>query len=372
MPYFFRMKATIAAIVLAICSVGVYIACSQQEDSFRFAAPDRAIVLPADHAAHPEYATEWWYYTGHLRSKDGGRFGFQLTWFRVGLTAEQQTTSKFKAKTVYFAHFTVTDKTGRTFRFAEKLSRGGSYDNAGADARVLQTWLGDWRLEGLGPMFYMSAREDSMALSLIGTPRKPAVLQGTNGYSQKGEAATNASMYYSMPRIAVTGVLTLDSVPVEVEGEAWMDHEFGTSQLDAGQIGWDWFSLQLSNNEEVMVYGLRRADGSYDEHSSGSLVLANGTRVPLAAGDFRIEVLEQWKSPKSGATYPSKWRVSIPSQQLVATITPYVADQELRTENSVRITYWEGAASVEGTRNGAAVSGEGYVELTGYAKPLSF
>jgi predicted secreted hydrolase len=366
------MKTTIASLVLALCSVAVYVACSQEDDAFRFAEPGRGISLPADHAAHPEYATEWWYYTGHLRSKDGGRYGFQLTWFRVGLTAEQQAESKFKARTVYFAHFTVTDKTGRTFRFAEKLSRGGSYDNAGADNRVLHTWLGDWKLEGLGSMFYMSAREDSMALSLIGIPRKPAVLQGENGYSRKGAAATNASMYYSMPRIAVTGVLTLDGTPIDVEGTAWMDHEFGTSQLDPGTIGWDWFSLQLDNGEELMVYGLRRADGSYDPRSSGALVLGDGTKVPLAAGDFRIEVLERWKSPKSGATYPAKWRVSVPSQSLQATVTPYVADQELRSENSVRITYWEGAASVAAIRNGASVTGEGYVELTGYAKPLSF
>lgn len=366
------MKATIALVLLAACSVVVYIACSQEDPAFLYATPDRGISLPADHASHPAFATEWWYYTGHLRSRDGGRFGFQLTWFRVGLTAEQQAESKFKAKTVYFAHFTVTDKVGRTFRFSEKLSRGGSYDNAGANSRVLHTWLGDWKLEGLGSMFYMSAGADSMALSLIGTPRKPAVLQGKDGYSQKGAQATNASMYYSMPRIAVAGVLTLDSVPIDVEGEAWMDHEFGTSQLDAGQIGWDWFSLQLGNNEEVMVYGLRRADGSYDERSSGALVLADGTKVSLDAGDFTIEVLERWKSARSGAAYPSKWRISIPSQKLEATVTPYVADQELRTETSVRITYWEGAASVAATRNGAAVAGEGYVELTGYAKPLSF
>lgn len=366
------MKSTIALLLLAVLTVGVYIACSQEEDSFRYASRDRGIKLPADHAAHPEYQTEWWYYTGHLRARDGRRFGFQLTWFRAGLTTEQQATSRFKARTVYFAHFTVTDKDGKRFRFAEKLSRGGSYDNAGADTRVLSTWLGDWRLEGLGRMFYLSAREDSMSLSLIGTPRKPAILQGINGFSQKGAKETNASMYYSIPRIAVVGVLTLDSVPVEVEGEAWMDHEFGTSQLDAGQIGWDWFSLQLGNGEEVMVYGLRRADGSYDGRSSGAFVLADGTKVPLALEDYRIEVLERWTSPSSGAIYPARWRITIPSQQFVATVTPYVADQELRTESTVRVTYWEGAAKVEATRGRATVAGEGYVELTGYATPLRF
>lgn len=350
----------------------VAIACSQQGDAFKFAAAGRGIVLPADHASHPDFQTEWWYYTGHLRARDGRHFGFQLTWFRTALTSEQLADSKFKARTVYFAHFTITDKSGRSFRFAEKISRGGDYDNAGADSRVLRTWIGDWVLEGLGSMFYMSARDDSMSLSLIGTPRKPAVLQGIDGYSQKGDDPTNASMYYSLPRIAVTGVLTLDSVPVDVDGEAWMDHEFGTSQLDPDQVGWDWFSMQLANNEEVMVYGLRDKSGAVHPRANGAFVLANGTRIPLSTKDYRIEVLERWKSPASGATYPSKWRIEIPSQSFSATVTPYVADQELRTENTVRVTYWEGAVKVDATRNGAAVAGEGYVELTGYAKPLNF
>jgi predicted secreted hydrolase len=366
------MKSSIAVLLLAASSVIVYIACSQENETFAFATADRGIRLPADHAAHPDFRTEWWYFTGQLRARDGRRFGFQLTWFRSALTAEQRAVSKFKAATVYFAHFTITDKDGRTFRFAEKISRGGSYDNSGADARVLHTWIGDWKLEGLGTMFYLSARQDSSALSLIATPRKPVVLQGTNGYSQKGAEPTNASMYYSIPRLSLVGVLTLDGEPVEVEGQAWMDHEFGTSQLDKGQVGWNWFSLQLANNEEVMIYGLRHADGTYDEHSRGAYILSNGTSVPLRLSEYRIDVLGRWKSPKSGATYPAKWRISIPSQAFEATVTPYVDDQELRTENTSRVTYWEGAVSVDATRNGARVGGEGYVELTGYAAPLSF
>ncbi|MBC8145379.1 MAG: carotenoid 1,2-hydratase [bacterium] len=362
------MKWSVALLAILF----VVIACSQQSDTFSFATVERGVSLPADHAAHPDFQTEWWYYTGHLRAADGRRFGFQLTWFRNALTTEQLAESKFKAKTVYFAHFTVTDKDGKTFRFAERISRGGNYDNAGADSRVLRTWIGDWVLEGLGSMFYMSARGDSMGLSLVGTPRKPAVLHGTNGYSQKGDQPTNASMYYSLPRIAVAGVLTLDSVPIDVEGEAWMDHEFGTSHLDSGQVGWDWFSLQLANNEEIMVYGLRDRTGAYHPRASGAYILSNGTRVPLAMKDYRIEVLEQWKSPKSAATYPAKWRITIPSQSFEAVVTPYIPDQELRTDNTVRVTYWEGAVSVAAKRNGAAVQGEGYVELTGYAKPLQF
>ncbi len=358
--------------LLPLAALLVYVACSESDNAFRFASPERTITLPADHAAHPEYQNEWWYYTGQLRARDGRRFGFQLTWFRVGLTRDQQEGSRFKASTFYFAHFTVTDKEKGTFRHAERSSRGGEFDDAGADSRVLRTWIGDWRLEGLGGMFYMSGRSDSMALSLIATPRKPAILQGEKGYSRKGDDPTNASMYYSMPRLGVAGVLMVNGEPIEVEGEAWMDHEFGTSQLGKNQIGWDWFSLQLANNEELMLYGIRRPDGSYDPNATGALVTADGTKIPLKLSDYTIEVLERWKSPASGATYPSKWRITIPSQNIVATVTPYVADQELRTENSTRVTYWEGAVKVEAQRNGQPVAGEGYVELTGYAGVLKF
>lgn len=359
-------------VTAAAAGLLVYIACSDEPDGFRYAAPGRGITLPADHASHPDYQNEWWYYTGHLRSKDGRRFGFQLTWFRVGLSKEQQEGSKFKANTFYFAHFTVTDKDKGVFLHAEKTSRGGEYDDAGADSRVLRTWIGDWRLEGLGTMFYMSGRTDTMALSLIATPKKPAVLQGENGYSRKGDDPNNASMYYSMTRLGVAGVLIVDGAPLEVEGEAWMDHEFGTSQLGAQQIGWDWFSLQLANNEELMLYGLRRPDGSYDPNTSGTYVKADGTRIPLSTSDYTIEVLERWKSPKSGATYPAKWMVRVPKLGLEATVTPYLADQELQTENSSRVTYWEGAVKVDAQMQGQPVAGEGYVELTGYAGALKF
>lgn len=366
-PYF-----RIIALLLPIAGILLYVACSDENPSFEYAAPGRGVKLPADHAAHPSYKNEWWYYTGHLRSKDGRRFGFQLTWFRVGLTKEQQEGSKFKASTFYFAHFTVTDKDKGVFLHAEKSSRGGEYDDAGADSRVLRTWIGDWRLEGLGEMFYMSGRTDSMAISLIATAKKPAVLQGENGYSRKGDDLNNASIYYSMTRLGVVGVLMIDGAPLEVEGEAWMDHEFGTSQLGKDQIGWDWFSLQLANNEELMLYGLRRPDGSYDPNATGAYIRADGTRTALSHKDYTIEVLDRWTSPTSKGTYPAKWRITVPSIGFVGTVTPYVADQELRTENATRITYWEGAAKVEATMNGAPVAGEGYVELTGYAGALRF
>jgi predicted secreted hydrolase len=353
--------------VLLLGGVAAYIACSDENSTFRFATPDRGINLPADHAAHPDFQNEWWYYTGQLKARDGRRYGFQLTWFRVGLTKEQQEGSRFRSPALYFAHFSITDKEKGTFRYAEKIARGGHYDDAGADDRVFRTWIEDWKVEGLGSMFYLTGRTDSMALSLIATPAKPPVLEGNNGYSQKGDDPKNASMYYSYPRLGVVGVLTLDGEPVEVEGTAWMDHEFGTTMLGKNQIGWDWFSIQLANNEELMLYGIRRPDGSYDPHAVGAYIQANGARVPLAPDQYTIQVLDHWTSSASKAVYPSKWRITVPSQNLDLTVTPYVQDQELRTESSTRVTYWEGAVRAQGTRGGAQIAGEGYVELTGYA-----
>ncbi len=361
----------ILTITLCILSVGLYVACSDEEPEFLSVTPDLSINLPADHAAHPDYKTEWWYYTGHLKGENGKKYGFQLTWFRVGLTPEEQRESKFGSGTFYFAHFGLTEKDDETFRHAEAISRGGEFDNAGADARVLRTWIGDWKVERLGDMFYMSARTDTMGLSLIATPEKPVVLQGKNGYSQKGASPTNASMYYSYTRLSVAGILEIEGQPVRVEGQAWMDHEYGTSQLDENQVGWDWFSLQLDNNEEIMVYGLRQEDGSFSPNATGAYILADGTKVPLALKDYTIDVLETWKSPVSGGTYPSKWRITIPSQNMEAVVSPYVANQEMQTENSARVTYWEGAVSIDATKDGEKIAGEGYVEMTGYANKLT-
>jgi predicted secreted hydrolase len=298
--------------ILLLGGVAAYIACSDESETFRYATPDRGIRLPDDHAAHPDYQSEWWYYTGQLHSKDGRRFAFQLTWFRVGLTKKQQEGSRFRSPTLYFAHFTLTDKNKGTFRYAEKIARGGRYDNAGASDRILNTWIDDWKVEKLGRMFYLSARTDSMGLSLIAIPAKQPVLQGEGGYSQKGEDPKNASMYYSIPRIAVVGAVEIDGEPVEVEGLAWMDHEFGTSQLGRDQIGWDWFSLQLANNEELMLYGLRRPDGSFDPRAAGAYVLPDGTRVPLTPRSSTAGPARSRRPPTPpGGRSPSRRRGSM-------------------------------------------------------------
>ncbi|PIO48079.1 MAG: carotenoid 1,2-hydratase [[Chlorobium] sp. 445] len=350
----------------------VIITACQQRNAFEYASPAYTLSLPKDHASHHAYRTEWWYYTGHLTSKEGRQFGYQLTFFRTALSLEDAKASDDASrKHVYFAHFAVTDEDTRQFYFKEKQSRG-AFGEANAEEDYYKVFIGNWSVQDVGKYMLLQAESDSLSLVLILEALKPAVLHGEKGYSQKGESPQNASMYYSYTRLKSTGALTLNGTRYTVEGESWKDHEFGTSQLDKNSIGWDWFSMQFSDSTELMVYTLRQADGSIGRFSSGTFVAADGSTQHLTKDDFNLEVLELYSSKKSGATYPAKWKLSIPKLDLQVTITPTVQDQELLTQESTRITYWEGSVRLTGTRGKNTLTGKGYVELTGYAKALNF
>lgn len=280
------------------------------------------------------------------------------------------------------AHFAVTDVAGGKHTAFEKLARGAG-GVAGAQAEPFRVWIEDWSVTGevgaettvdpiTGATSYRKPPERLVAaagdvrLELRLTDLKGPVLQGDRGYSQKGEEATNASIYYSLTRMAAAGTVTVRGKTFDVSGLGWMDHEYSTSALGRDQVGWDWFSLQLDNDRELMVFQLRRADGSVDEFSSGTLVAADGSTRRLGAGDFSLQPTGRWRSPRTGAEYPAGWQLEIPSAEIRLTITPRLADQEM----NVSYAYWEGAVSVAGTMAAQTVSGNGYVELTGYAGPM--
>lgn len=330
--------------------------------------------FPRDHGSHPTYRTEWWYYTGHLQSKNGRSFGFELTFFRRAVSPEDIKTlpSKWSISHLYLAHFAVTDITGKRFHFSEKLSREG-LGKAGADESQLHVWIDDWRAEAsMDPTgsHTLVAHDETHALALTLRPAKPLVTHGAAGISRKGKEVGQASHYYSFTRLATTGSLTINGELFEVSGTSWMDHEFGSGDLGNDQVGWDWFSLQLEDDTELMLYRMRRKDGSSDLASSGTAVSPDGRTRHLEVADFQIESTETWTSPESKATYPSRWRLTFPSLDLVLDVTPLLADQELRTSRSAQVTYWEGAAAVTGTKQGRPIKGQGYVELTGYAERL--
>ncbi|HEU5360034.1 MAG TPA: lipocalin-like domain-containing protein [Candidatus Deferrimicrobiaceae bacterium] len=324
--------------------------------------------FPEDHGAHPTFRHEWWYVTGNLRAPGGRRFGYQLTFFRFALSpAPPDRKSRWASNQAFMAHFAVTDVEGRRFHYFERTARG-ALDLAGATARPFRVWLDDWSAEGgmatTLPIRLLAQEEKVSVDLLLLDSTRPIILQGNRGLSRKGASPGNASYYYSMPRLSTRGTVRIEEESFPVEGNSWLDREWGTSSLEKGQIGWDWFALQLSDGRDLMFYRLRREDGGTDRFSAGTLVLPDGSSRPLSSGDVRIETLASWKSPESGARYPSRWRLRVPSENLDLEVVPLLADQELRTT----VRYWEGAASVRGTSRGAFIEGEGYVELTGYGE----
>jgi len=339
--------------------------------SFQPATTGYRYEFPKDHGSHPAYRTEWWYYTGHLQAKNGRPFGFELTFFRRAIPPDDVKTqpSQWSVSHLYLAHFALTDIAGQRFHFSDKLSRAG-LGKAGADESRLRVWIDDWRAEapadasGAHTLF---AHDGAHALALTLQPAKHLVIHGQDGISRKGAGAGQASHYYSFTRLATTGRLTIGHEQFDVTGTSWMDHEFGSADLGQDLVGWDWFSIQLEDNSELMLYRLRRSDGSSDPASSGTVVSSDGQTRHLSVADIRIEATGTWTSPESRAVYPNKWRLMIPSLDLALDLAPLLAGQELRTSGSTQITYWEGAVAVSGTKQGRSVKGQGYVELTGYA-----
>ncbi|MCW5876767.1 MAG: hypothetical protein KIS85_07780 [Anaerolineales bacterium] len=338
-------------------------------EGFLRADGPRAFSFPADFGPHEDYLTEWWYYTGNLDTADGRHFGYELTFFRIGLLPAGQAPprqSGWASSQIYMAHFAVSDVGGGEFHAFQRYSSGAA-GLAGAQAEPYRVWLEDWAVEQTGPGGYrLLANQDGVSIALELQDAKGPVLHGIGGYSQKGPEAGNASYYYTQPRLLTQGVIQLGEQRFEVSGLSWKDHEFSTNVLSEGQIGWGWFSIQLDNDYELMVYELRREDGSPDPFSSGTLIHPDGSTTHLAAGDFEIEALGSWLSPHSGASYPMGWRLHVPAASLELEVLPYMEDQEM----NVSTIYWEGAVRISGSQAGQPVRGAGYVELTGYAEPF--
>ena len=340
--------------------------------TYQLALPGRQFSFPADHFSHPNFKTEWWYYTGHLESESGKRYGYQVTFFRFGLRDRQKDSPDQPPlfTELYMAHFAISDVTLKNFTFRERINRGYD-DKAGAATDRYLVWNEDWKVEGDAGQHAIHVNDRGTILDLRLTSLKTPVLHGQNGLSQKGEGAGRASYYYSLTRMKTEGQIEIAGKKEKVQGLSWMDHEFGSNQLREDQVGWDWFSIQLDDRTELMLYLIRRKDGTPDPYSSGTLVNSDGTTKHLRLEDFQVAALEKWKSAKSGATYPMKWKVTIPAEAIELQVMPEFPDQELITNRSTRVTYWEGTARINGTVGKRPVSGNGYVELTGYAGKLS-
>lgn len=345
----------------------------------------RPFAFPKDHGPHPDFRTEWWYFTGNLEADDGALFGFQLTVFRSALAPRTTTagrTSAWATNQVYMAHLAVTDVAARRFYAFGRFARGAA-GLAGAQATPFRVWVEDWSARsaheptppssqrgeaGRGVPAHatfplrLRAAEADIAIDLVLERGKPIVLNGDRGLSRKGPEPGNASYYYSLTRMPTIGTLRIGGSTHRVHGASWMDREWSTSGLGTDLAGWDWFAVQLDDDTDLMIYQLRREDGSASPFSGGTYVDANGRARSLAVGDVRIDVVDHWSSPRDGTRYPSRWRLRVPSEKIDVEVTPLIADQEL----NLSIRYWEGTASVDGERAGRHVRGRAYVELVGY------
>ena len=336
---------------------------------FRPALPGWVYEFPRDHGSHDDFRTEWWYYTGHLTTAAGREYGFEVTFFRAGvdvIPGEVESPTSWDLEHLGLAHFAITDIGRQRFRYYEKLNRFSPW-TAAARTGSKHVFNEGWSVVTLSNgSFRLRASENGDAIDLVLSSAKPPAIHGENGVSVKAEGVGYASHYYSLTRLNGKGTLRVEGVEQQVTATAWMDHEWGSAALRETQVGWDWFSLQFDNGTELMLYQIRKKDGTPDVTSSGTFVMVDGSIIPLRHDQFRIRPKGRWRSQRSGAVYPMGWRIEVIPLSLRLDIDERMKAQELTTESSTQVTYWEGAVSARGNLGQTSIRGKGYVEMTGY------
>jgi predicted secreted hydrolase len=337
---------------------------------YQTALPGYRYEFPKDHFNHPDYQTEWWYFTGNLTAADGHRFGFELTFFRQGIDRDPKNSATWDVQDIYLAHLALSDIDGNEFYHTERMNRAGP-GIAGVDALQQKIWNGNWNVFWTGTDMQLNAVDRRFTFSLSLHPEKPPVIQGENGVSQKAEGPGKASHYISYTRLKTSGTIEMNQKKFQVAGLTWMDHEFFTHQLEANQMGWDWLSIQLGDNSEIMLYQIRRKGGSVDPFSSGMYIDAHGKSTPLHAADFVLKPDgETWKSPVTSATYPIQWKIAIPKFGIELESRTVLKSQEISGQTKIAPNYWEGAIHLAGHKDAAKLDGVGYLEMTGYDRPV--
>lgn len=327
---------------------------------FERAREVRPFSFPEDHGPHPGYRNEWWYLTGNLQAEDGRAFGFQVTFFRIGLQPEPlSSSSAWRTNQVWMGHAALSDIAGEKHQAQERFARQ-AIGLAGATAQPFRVWLEDWQIQdSTGGGWRLQLPADDFDLTLELEPASPIVLQGDQGLSQKSAQPGNASYYYSIPRLRASGTLRYADQELAVKGLAWLDREWSTSALGPDQAGWDWFSLQLEDGRNLMYYQLRRKDGSVDPHSAGTLSDSEGLQAKLTPADITLTPLEYWEA--EGQRYPIEWRMQVAGESNSWRIRALLEDQEMR----LSVRYWEGAVEVIEEQTDKHL-GRGYLEMAGY------
>lgn len=322
-------------------------------DQFKRAEPGQPIHLPTDHGAHPDYRSEWWYLTGNLKDEQGRDYGLQWTLFRQGIEQQMTSDNPWLSPQLWLAQFAITDLSKGTHHQDERTSRQGP-GLAGASGG--EYWLKEWVLASEGKSLFpatLKVQSKMGKLNLKVSAAKPVVLQGKEGYSEKSPG--NASFYYSYPRLTLSGTLTLDGETHTVTGQGWFDHEWSSSVLAPWQSGWDWFSLQLNDGRELMLFRLRTKAGRAEpENRYGILIERDGSSRVLPPESIILTPGKTWRGPK-GQDYPVEWQLE------AANMTLTIRARQPNQAMSGRFDYWEGAVTVEGDAQGL-----GYLEMTGY------
>ncbi len=328
-------------------------------DGFQRAATVRTLRFPADHGPHPEYRIEWWYLTGSVQDAQGQWYGVQFTAFRRAMAPPASHGNPWRTSQVYMAHLAVSDTTTSRHLEDQRVARAHP-QLAGARAQPFAVWVDGWTLASVGETFLplqLKAQSESFGMDLVMREGKPIVLQGEQGLSRKSER--HASYYYSITRLHAEGTLRVGGHMIEVRGRAWLDREWSTGVLDPGQVGWDWFGLQLHAGDDVMVGQLRRRDGSRDPYNSGVRVDANGVYRVMQAEDFTLTPLQYWRDER-GVNWPIRWQLTLTEPPETLVIKAAFPNQRMDTA----LVYWEGLVVVLDANERAI--GRGYMELTGY------
>ena len=380
MRYFILTLAMLTSLVACeqeqpeVSGVSLHAELGGNASGFERACSGRQFNFPEDHAAHPSFRNEWWYITGNLENTAGKRFGFHITFFRIAneplsTAGADQPISNWSSSQFYMAHFAVTAEDGEIKTY-ERFSRAAA-GLAGAEAddtNVVKVWLDDWQLlareEGNQLIWQLNLAEQDLNLDLTLTADKPLVLQGDAGYSQKSADTCNASYYYSFTRLQASGNLSINNPDSTeslhtVSGTAWLDREWSSSALGKDQSGWDWFALQLDDGRDIMLYQLRKNDGSRDAYSHAVEIDREGKATEIPIENIDLDITRWWRSD-TGSNYPVAGVIHRKDTNKSIVFEPLVDDQLL----DLTVRYWEGAISLTDSNQNAI--GRGYMELTGY------
>ncbi len=346
------------ALVLALCPVFVH-----GQGEYPPVRQGVALQFPRDHGSHPQFRSEWWYITGWLKAAGGEELGVQITFFRNRPRVAEDVSSRFAPRQLLFAHAALADPGAGKLLHDQRAAREG-FGLAQAQEGRTEVVIEDWSLEQTGSSYAAEVTAREFRYSLRFEAKQAVLLQGERGFSRKGPNPAQASYYYSLPHLAVTGSVVIGARELEVSGEAWLDHEWSSEALAEGAAGWDWIGINLAGGGALMVFRMRARDGG-SLWAGGALRDADGRVRSFKPGEVQFETLGHWRSLRTGTEYPVSVRVQ--AGALTLEIEPLMEDQELDARSSTGTIYWEGAVRA---RQGEKVAGRGYLELTGYWKPL--